>query len=50
MFEVEEKIQASIFKRKLLTTPIATDNFTIGVYSYIGIYVFGIRVCLIHRD
>ena len=50
MNEIEQKIQMSIFKRKLLSTPIATDNFTCGVYCYTGIYIFGFRVILIHTN
>lgn len=47
---VEKTIQKAIFQPKYLFTPLASNNSIFGAYSYTGIYIFGIRIILIHTN
>ena len=48
--EVGEEIQRAVFDPKYMTTPLATSHIQVGVYEYLAVYFFGIRIALLSRN
>ena len=50
MNEIDLAILMSVFKLKFIFCPIATSHMRFGVYHYLSVYVFGVRIILLSQN